>query len=201
MSLLAFVIVNCRAKGENSTSLSLQSPWKSFSASPLIVLKTNALALRLWVLKSPRIEVTNPSPAPSLWRLNHVTCCWSGFPVWSLSLRFRSLSVDSRLLCDLSLNFFPWKCEWIETILACLSCPHNLNIILFYKHHVSEEWIHKDYSRMIFLTCIPVTDFNTPQIMCFLTREKSLLQVPVNSTRWNVSINNLRSFTTNLEPS
>lgn len=75
MSLLAFVIVNCRAKGENSTSLSLHSPWKSFSASPLIVLKTNALALRLWVLKSPRIEVTNPSPAPSLCRLNHVTGC------------------------------------------------------------------------------------------------------------------------------
>lgn len=113
ISLLAFVMVSCRAKGENSASLSLHSPWKSFSASPLIVRSTNALALRRWVLKRPLMEVTNPSPAPSVGRL-------SQFGYWSdctarpssLSLKLRSLSgtlatLGSRWPCALSLNFLP----------------------------------------------------------------------------------------------
>jgi len=109
-------MVSCLAKGENSVSLSLQSFWKSFSASPLIVRNTNALALRRWVLKSPLMEVTNPSPAPSLGRLIQEIGCWSDFPAWppSLSLKFRSLSgtpvpLDSLWLCTLSLNFLPYK--------------------------------------------------------------------------------------------
>lgn len=115
ISLLAFVIVSCLANGENSTSLSLQSPWKSFSASPLMVRRTNALALRRWVLKRPLMEVTNPSPAPSLGRLRKVIGCWSGCPGWpSLSLKLRSLSgtpdpLGSLWLLALSLNFLPYK--------------------------------------------------------------------------------------------
>lgn len=116
ISLLAFVIVSCLAKGGKSASLSLQSPWKSFSASPLIVRSTNALALRRWVLKRPLMEVTNPSPAPSCGRLSQEIGYWSDFPVWppSLSLKLRSLSgtplpLGSIWLCALSLNFLPYK--------------------------------------------------------------------------------------------
>lgn len=93
ISFLALVIVSCRAKGEKSISLSLQSPWKSFSASPLIVRSTNAFALRRWVLNSPLMDVTNPSPAPSLGRLGQDGGYWSDFPAWpSLSLKIRSIS-------------------------------------------------------------------------------------------------------------
>lgn len=116
ISFLAFVMVSCLAKGEKSASLSLHSPWKSFSASPLIVRSTNALAFRRWVLNSPLMEVTNPSPAPSVGRLRNVIGYWSGFPGWpcSLSLKFRSLSgtavpPGSCWLCALSLNFLPYK--------------------------------------------------------------------------------------------
>lgn len=109
MSFLALVIVSCLAKGEKSASLSLHSPWKSFSASPLIVRSTKALALCLWVLNRPLMEVTNPSPAPSLGRLRNVMGYWSGFPGWSLSLKARSISGDSRWLWALSLNFLPCK--------------------------------------------------------------------------------------------
>lgn len=115
ISLFAFVIVSCLAKGENSASLSLQSPWKSFSASPLMVLRTKAFALRRWVLKRPLMEVTNPSPAPSLGRLRKVIGYWSDLPACpSLSLKLSSLSgtpapLGSLWLCALSLNFLPYK--------------------------------------------------------------------------------------------
>lgn len=117
ISLLAFVIVNCRAKGENSTSLSLHSPWNSLSPSPLIVRSTNALALRRWVLKRPLIEVTNPSPAPSVGRLGQVIGR-SDFPSWlaSLSLKLSSsgtpVIVGSFWLFALSLNFLPYTKEY-----------------------------------------------------------------------------------------
>lgn len=115
ISLLAFVMVNCRAKGENSVSLSLHSPRYSLSASPRIVRSTNALALRRWVLKRPLMEVTNPSPAPSVGRLGQAIGN-SDFPAWfvSLSLKLRSVSgtaagkLGSFWVCPLSLNFLPY---------------------------------------------------------------------------------------------
>lgn len=113
ISFLAFVMVSCRANGENSASLSLHSPVKSFS-SPLMVRSTNAFALRRWVLNRPLMEVTNPSPAPSFGRLRKVIGYRSGFPDWSLSLKLRSLSgtavaVGSFWVLALSLNFLPYQ--------------------------------------------------------------------------------------------
>lgn len=66
ISFFVFVIVNCRANGENSISFSLRSPWKSCSASPFIVFKTNAIAFFRCELNNPLTEVAKPSPAPSL---------------------------------------------------------------------------------------------------------------------------------------
>lgn len=112
ISFLAFIIVSCLAKGEISTSFSLQSPWVSFSPSPFIVLSTNFFALRRWVLNIPLTDVTNPSPAPSVGRLGQVGGYLSGFPAWpSLSLKWRSISGTLAPLgwfWPLSLNFFPY---------------------------------------------------------------------------------------------
>lgn len=113
INLFALVMVNCLANGENSASLSLQSPVTSFSASPLIVRRTKALAFRLWELKSPLTEVTNPSPAPSVGRLNGYGLDFPAEPP-SLSLKLRSISgtvalLTSFWLCALSLNFFPCR--------------------------------------------------------------------------------------------
>jgi hypothetical protein len=66
ISFFVFVIVNCRANGENSISFSLRSPWKSCSASPFMVFKTNAIAFFRCELNKPLTEVAKPSPAPSL---------------------------------------------------------------------------------------------------------------------------------------
>lgn len=70
-------------------------------------------------------------------------------------------------------------------------------------HNQVGLWIKNIWIRLYGsdVTCIPVTDFKTPQIMCFFTLEKSLLQVPVNSARWNWSMSNLKSLTANLDPS
>lgn len=121
ISLLAFVMVRCLAKGEYSISLSLHSTWNSLSASPLIVRKTKALALRRWELNNPLMDVTKPSPAPSLCRLSQLAGNWSDFPAWppSLSLKLRSLSgtpatMASLWLWALSLNFLPYAMEKAE---------------------------------------------------------------------------------------
>jgi len=115
--LLALVMVSCLANGENSTSLSLHSPWNSFSASPPMVRLTNAFAFFRWELNKPLMDVTKPSPARSLGFFDQDTGKGSYFPGWlpSLSLKFKSLSGEApSSACiwpwTLSLNFLPY-CE------------------------------------------------------------------------------------------
>lgn len=117
ISFFVFVIVNCRANGENSISFSLRSPWKSWSASPFIVFRTNAIAFFRCELNNPLTEVANPSPAPSLGFLRNAGS-WSELPASSssLSLKLKSLAaikpaVGSFWLVDLALNFLPCKRE------------------------------------------------------------------------------------------
>lgn len=117
ISFFVFVIVNCRANGENSISFSLRSPWKSWSPSPFIVFRTKCIAFFFCELNNPFTEVANPSPAPSLGFLRKAGS-WSEFPLSSpsLSLKLKSLAainpaVGSFWLVDLALNFLPCKKE------------------------------------------------------------------------------------------
>ncbi len=51
------------------------------------------------------------------------------------------------------------------------------------------------------VTCMPVTDFKTLQIMCFFTLEKRRRQLPVNCNSTSVSIRSRRSLTAIGDPS
>lgn len=143
-------MVSCRAKGENSTSLSLQSPWKSWSSSPRIVRSTKALAFFRWELNNPLMDVTNPSPAPSLGRFINDTGSWSPFPAWppSLSLRLRSVSGIiawvSFWLCDFPLNFLPYTVRISERGIN-LACEVIIHSNIEELHDLSNDHIKTCY--------------------------------------------------------